>query len=50
MSKKESNASARLETHPPPPSLEKRRGVIALPSLFEREGPGVSFLSKLLLP
>jgi hypothetical protein len=36
-------AGAMLETHPPAPSLGKRRGVAALPSLFEREELGVSF-------
>jgi hypothetical protein len=35
-----------LETHPPTPSLGKRRGVAMLPSLFEREGLGVSFFSR----
>jgi hypothetical protein len=34
-----------LKTHPPPPSLDKRRGATALPSLFEREGLGQHKLS-----
>jgi len=33
------------KTHPPPPSLGKRRGETALPSLSETEELGVSFLN-----
>ena len=37
-----------LATHPPAPSLGKRRGVGVLLSLLEREGLGVSFLLLLI--